>query len=301
MGCIELIKDYSNGETLVYGVIGDPICHSFSPQIQNTFARATDKNIMYVPFHVKAEGLTSAIKGAYELNIQGLNVTVPHKKEVMACLCDIDERAKQIGAVNTLKYTENGYVGYNTDFIGILYALKNKGIEVKGKTVLLLGAGGSACAAAVMAVSEGAERLIIANRTAENAIKLKEHISQFYDTEILVTDMSLQGDFDKADIAINTTVLGFGKNIGLSPIKNIEDFKRLNIKACFDAVYAPWKTQFLLDAQSLGITAINGFDMLVYQAVAAQEIWFEAKYNDVLKEKVRKELEDYYKKLNKVL
>ena len=112
-----MVKDYSNGETLVYGVIGDPIHHTFSPQIQNTFAKACEKNIMYVPFHVKAEGLKDAIKGAYELNIKGLNVTVPHKKEVMECLCAIDERAKQIGAVNTLKYTPEGYVGYNTDFI----------------------------------------------------------------------------------------------------------------------------------------------------------------------------------------
>lgn len=255
---------------------------------------------MYVPFHVKAEGLKSAIKGAYELNIHGLNVTVPHKKEVMNCLCAIDERAKQIGAVNTLKYTENGYVGYNTDFIGILYALKNRGIEVKGKDVLLLGAGGSACAAAVMALSEGANRLIIANRTVENAQKLKAHVSQFYSTEIIATDMSLK-EVDKADIAINTTVLGFGKNIGINPIKDIADYKRLNISACFDAVYIPWKTQFLLDAESLGITAINGFDMLVYQAAAAQEIWFDTKYTSELKESVRKELEIYYKNLNNVL
>lgn len=293
-----MIKDYVNGTTQVYGVIGNPIHHTFSPQIQNSFAAAVGKNIMYVPFHVTEQGLSSAVAGAYELNIKGLNVTVPHKKEVMKYLVDIDERAKQIGAVNTLKYSENGYVGYNTDFIGILYALKNKGIEVKDKTVLLLGAGGSACAAAVMAVSEGAKKLVIANRTKENAVRLKEHINKFYDTEILITDMTLKGNFDCCDIAINTTVLGFGNNIGLSPINDINNFKRLNIKACFDAVYAPWKTQFLLDAESLGITAINGFDMLIYQAAAAQEIWFETKYTDELKEKIRTDLEAYYTKSN---
>lgn len=296
-----MIKSYSNGETSVYGVIGSPIHHTFSPEIQNTFASAAGKNIIYVPFLVSPEGLKSAIKGAYELNIKGLNVTVPHKKTVMAELCGIDKRAEQIGAVNTLKYTENGYVGYNTDFIGILYALKNKGIEIKDKTVLLLGAGGCACAAAVMAVSEGAKRLVIANRTAENAIKLKEHINKFYDTEIIVTDMSLKGNFDRCEIAVNTTVLGFGDNIGINPVKDINDYKRLGIEACFDAIYAPWETQFLIDAKSLGITAVNGFDMLVYQAAAAQEIWFDTTYDKALMENTRAELEAYYKTKNNIL
>lgn len=285
-----MIKDYINGKTQVFGVIGDPIEHTFSPQIQNTLGG----NIAYVPFHVKAKGLEAAVKGAYELGIKGLNVTVPHKKEVMNYLCGVDERATQIGAVNTLKYTENGYIGYNTDFIGILYALKNRGVEIKNKSVLLFGAGGSACAAAVMAAYEGAKRLIIANRTIENARKLKEHINKYYKIEILITDMSLKSCSEQCDIAINTTVLGFGKNIGLSPIEDLNDFKRLNIKACFDAVYVPWKTKFLSDAKSLGITAVNGFDMLVYQAAAAQEIWFETKYDEDLKEKIRAELEHYY-------
>lgn len=289
-----MVKDYSDGQTLVYGVIGDPVEHSFSPQIQNTFAYETGKNIMYVPFHVKNDCLGDAIKGAHSLNIRGLNVTVPHKKEVMAHLNGIDNRAEQIGAVNTLKYTEDGYVGYNTDFIGILYSLKNKGVEIKDKTVILLGAGGCACAAAVMALSEGAERLVIANRTQENALKLKEHILKFYNADIIVSDMSLKGDFGKCDIAINATVLGFGKNAGINPIPNTDDYSRLGIEACFDAVYTPWKTKFLEDAESLGITAVNGFDMLVYQAAAAQEIWFDVKYEMSFLERIRQELEQYY-------
>ncbi len=289
-----MVKNFINGETQVFGVIGDPISHTFSPQIQNSFAEG--KNIAYLPFNVKKCGLEAAVKGAYALGIKGLNVTVPHKKDVMNYLCDIDKRAMQIGAVNTLKYCENGYIGYNTDYIGILYSLKSKSVEIKNKNVLLFGAGGSACAAAVMAASEGAKKLIIANRTKENAQKLKRHINKYYETEILVVDLNLKGFNEICDVAINTTTMGFGKNIGLSPINNLDDFKRLDIKACFDAVYAPWRTKFLKDAQSLGITAINGFDMLVYQAVAAQEIWFEKKYDEQIKENLRSELELYYKK-----
>ena len=288
-----MVDNSVKGKTAVYGVIGCPIEHTFSPAIHNTMAKTLNKDMIYEAFRVEKDNLESAIKGAYSLGIKGLNVTVPHKVEVMKCLCDIDKRAKVIGAVNTLKYTENGYVGYNTDIIGVYYAIKNKGFDVKGKTVLLLGAGGAGNACGVMAADKGAKMLYIANRTVSKADKLAESIrAEYPDTEIKTLSIDDIYDIPNVDIVLNATVIGFGENKGLSPIKDTGFYKAKGVEMVFDAIYSPWETQLLKDCRKEGITGINGFDMLVYQAVAAEEI------DPQLTEKARKELSDFYRENN---
>ena len=288
-----MVDNSVKGKTAVYGVIGCPIEHTFSPAIHNTMAKTLNKDMIYEAFRVEKDNLESAIKGAYSLGIKGLNVTVPHKVEVMKCLCDIDKRAKVIGAVNTLKYTENGYVGYNTDIIGVYYAIKNKGFDVKGKTVLLLGACG------VMAADNGAKMLYIANRTVSKADKLAESIrAEYPDTEIKTLSIDDIYDIPNVDIVLNATVIGFGENKGLSPIKDTGFYKAKGVEMVFDAIYSPWETQLLKDCRKEGITGINGFDMLVYQAVAAEEIWFDEEIDPQLTEKARKELSDFYRENN---
>ena len=280
-----MVDNSVKGKTAVYGVIGCPIEHTFSPAIHNTMAKTLNKDMIYEAFRVEKDNLESAIKGAYSLGIKGLNVTVPHKVEVMKCLCDIDKRAKVIGAVNTLKYTENGYVGYNTDIIGVYYAIKNKGFDVKGKTVLLLGAGGAGNACGVMAADKGAKMLYIANRTVSKADKLAESIrAEYPDTEIKTLSIDDIYDIPNVDIVLNATVIGFGENKGLSPIKDTGFYKAKGVEMVFDAIYSPWETQLLKDCRKEGITGINGFDMLVYQAVAAEEIWFDEELSDFYRE-----------------
>lgn len=275
-----------NGKSRVYGIIGDPVEHSFSPVIHNMIAGLIDMNFVYVPFHLKGENVKEALKGAYALNIKGLNVTVPHKKAVIPYLYEIDKRAEAIGAVNTLKYTENGYIGYNTDILGILYSLNSEGIYIKDKKVLIIGAGGSACAALVLAASEGAGEIFLANRTFEKAERLKDHVLKYYDADIKVCGIDEIYNIDCCDLIIQTTTLGFGEQEGLSPISNIDFFKEKKVSAVFDTIYIPEKTKFLKDAESFGITAVNGFGMLVYQAVAASEIWLDRKYDDKFKERL---------------
>ncbi len=284
-----------NGKTSVYGIIGDPVGHSFSPIIHNTISKAIGGGFVYVPFHVREGDVEEAVKGAYSLGVKGLNVTVPHKKAVIPYLCELERRAEAIGAVNTLKYTDNGYIGYNTDILGILYSFQNRGIYIKDKSVLIIGAGGSACAALVLAVSEGARSVVIANRTVSNAQKLRDHVLKFYDADISVCGTDEINDVEKADIVIQTTTLGFGENIGLSPIKDKSFFKNKNVSAVFDTIYIPPKTEFLKDAEGFGVTAINGFDMLVYQAVAASEIWLERKYNEGFVKELKDELSLFFR------
>ena len=107
-----------HGKTRLLGLLGDPVQHTMSPLIHNTLSDILEINEVYVPFHTHKEGLADAVKGAFELNILGMNATVPHKSEIMASLVDIDEGAAAIGAINTLVRTANGYKGYNTDMMG---------------------------------------------------------------------------------------------------------------------------------------------------------------------------------------
>jgi shikimate dehydrogenase len=251
-------------------------------------------DLVYTALHVKGEELADAIKGAHALGISGLNVTVPHKKAIMPLLNSLDATAQAVGAVNTIKYTADGYIGYNTDMIGCYYALVSNGVTIKDKTVLVLGAGGAANACVAMAAANGAKKIYIANRTLKNAETLAEHIKKHYTTDITTISMTDIYSIDKCELVLNATTLGFGDNIGKSPITDITFFKKAGVETVFDAIYAPWETQLLIDAASQGIKAINGFDMLVYQAVAAREIWYDETFDDNKRKEVRSELIDYY-------
>ena len=158
-----------NGKTRLLGLLGDPVQHTLSPLIHNTLSDILGINEVYVPFHTHKEGLADAVKGAFELNILGMNATVPHKNEIMASLVDIDEGAAAIGAVNTLVRTANGYKGYNTDMMGLSRELESYGVELDSKSVIILGAGGAARAVAYMCMNKGADKVYILNRTIEKA------------------------------------------------------------------------------------------------------------------------------------
>ncbi len=288
------VIDSINGLTKVFGVIGDPIEHTLSPLIHNTMAEMCGTNLIYTAFHVKGEGLENAVKGAYELGISGFNITVPHKKSIIPYLCELDKTAEAVGAVNTAKYTDKGYVGYNTDMIGVYYALLGNGVTVKDKSVLVLGAGGAANACCAMAAANGAKRLYIANRTVERAEDLAEHLKKHYDIDITTVKVSDINQIDKCHIVLNATTLGFGDNKDKTPIEDIAFFEKKGVETVFDAIYSPWETRLLKEAGANGIKTINGFDMLIYQAVAAREIWFNESLGEDFRHKLRSALMNYY-------
>ena len=279
-----------SAKTKVFAVLGDPIGHSLSPMIQNHIAQLRKCDMSYHAFRVAPNVLEAAVKGGFALGISGFNITVPHKKAVIQHLCGLDKTAEMIGAVNTLKLTPNGYVGYNTDIIGAYYALKINGVEVKDKNVLVIGAGGAGNACAAMAFVRGAKNVYIANRTIATAKTLSErfggNVSALSAEEIY--------SLENVDIVINTTTLGFGDKAEMTPVKDPEWYKKAGVSAVFDAVYSPWETRFLCEAKELGIKAINGFPMLVYQAAAAQEIWFDTEFSDEFKLKLCEELTKKY-------
>ena len=278
-------------------MLGYPIEHSLSPLIQNTAAGMRGCDMVYTAMRVAPEELGNAVKGGKALGISGFNITVPHKKNVMQYLCGIDPQAEMIGAVNTLKLTENGYVGYNTDITGVYYALKENGVEVKGKNVLVTGAGGAGNACAAMAVVRGAKNVYIANRTEETAEQLAARFRDEADKNgCMVRSMGMYDIYglENVDIVINTTVLGFGDKADLTPIEDAGWYKRAGVSTVFDAVYSPWETRLLREAKEQGVKTVNGFPMLVYQALAAQEIWSGEEFSPEFRREVCKKVTEYY-------
>lgn len=290
-----MIQDHINGKTNIFAVIGDPIRHTFSPVIHNTVAKRLRHDIAYTPFHVTSEKLGEAICGAHALGIQGINVTIPHKKSVVEFICSMDDSARVVGTVNTLKFTSCGYVGYNTDTIGLARVFHMRGISIKNKAVAVLGAGGSAYSAAAMAAEHGAREIFIANRTRDNAEILAQHINTHYNN-IGITVLSYQEMEDKKpDIIIQTSAAGFGVSEGETPVKGPDIFK--NIELAVDIIYRPWETMFLHLAAQSGCPCVNGLDMLIYQALASYEIWQDMTLDENFAREVQRDLTEYYKSL----
>lgn len=262
-----------DGHTRLCGLIGNPVEHTLSPAIHNTLAEKLTHNLIYVPFHVEKGRLSDAVKGAYGLNILGLNVTVPYKSEVIGCIQDIDDLAGKIGAVNTLVRVENGYKGYNTDILGLYRAMCSEGIRLEGENVILLGAGGAARAAAFLCAQKGARQVYLLNRSKEKAQNLADEVNRAFD-RACIKPMAVT-DYDKLPkqkmLAIQGTSVGLYPDIDRVVIEDKEFYK--NIHTAYDLIYKPAETKFMRLVQENGGQAYNGLKMLLYQGIVAYELW----------------------------
>lgn len=259
-----------NGLTNVLGLIGHPVEHTMSPWIHNNLSKALDINSVYVPLHVLPGNLESAIKGAKALNLLGTNVTVPYKTQVMPYLDEIDEKALQIGAVNTIHYKDGKAYGYNTDAIGLLMSLQKAQIVLKGKNVCIIGAGGAARSVAIMCANEQVNNIYIVNRTLEKAEEIKKIVEANYDTQVIVKSYEEITEVNELEIAFQTTSIGMYPNTNESPVSN--NFYN-NLEWAVDLIYNPKETKFLSGARENGVKTLNGIGMLFFQAVKAYEIW----------------------------
>ncbi|MDF2819642.1 MAG: shikimate dehydrogenase [Clostridiales bacterium] len=269
-----------NGKTKLYGVIGNPIEHTLSPMIQNNLANQKCIDSIYVPFLVKENNLKQAIEGAYSLNVQGLNVTVPYKEKIIEYLVAIDKEANIVGAVNTLVRVEGGYKGYNTDITGLSMALRKQNVCLKDRNVIILGAGGAARAAAVVCMKEGVKCLYILNRTLEKAKKLAEMINVSYKTDI-AKGLILEDYNQLTDryIVFQTTTVGLHSKELPVLIDDDNFYKKIMIG--IDIIYEPPITGFIDRAKKAGARVYNGLDMLFYQAVHAFELWNNIKIDNI--------------------
>lgn len=265
-----------NGETTVLGIIGNPVRHTKSPAMHNYISEKLNKNMVYVPFEVTGD-VGTAVKGAYELGIKGMNVTVPYKTDVIEYLCDIDELAKEIGAVNTLVKTDKGYKGYNTDMLGLERAVLSEGIILKNSVAVLLGAGGAARAAAFMCAKNNVSKLYILNRTVEKADLIAADIKKYVQDNGINTDIITGSINDCLSIEEDNLIVFQCTKIGLKDSDGavVED-KSFYSKVAYgvDLIYREG-TLFTKLVEDAGGKSYNGTKMLIYQGVIAYELWNE--------------------------
>lgn len=262
-----------NGKTGVCGLIGYPVEHTLSPVIHNTLAELMGHNLVYVPFAVEPGRVQDAVKGADALGLLGLNVTVPHKSEVIGYLKELDTLARNIGAVNTLVRTEGGYKGYNTDMEGLYRAMVSEGIRIEGEQIILLGAGGAARAVAHLCALKGADRIYMLNRTLDKAKVVAEEVNHAVGRNA-VRPMMLQ---EYGRIPDGKYLAVQGTSVGLSPydddvvISDAAFYEKVHTG--FDLIYNPWETRFMRLVEESGGRAYNGLKMLLYQGIIAYELW----------------------------
>ncbi|WP_353685896.1 shikimate dehydrogenase [Thermodesulfovibrio sp. 3462-1] len=252
------------GKTKIIGIFADPVEHTLSPSIHNEAFQYLGLNYCYVPFHVKKEYLKDAIFAIKALNIKGVNITVPHKEAVIKYLDEVSDEAKYIGAVNTILNNEETLKGFNTDAKGFVLSLKNEKILIKDKIFLVLGAGGAAKAIVYGILKEGG-RVYIYNRTLAKAMAIKERFSNLGFIEVVsIIDKSVT---EKVQTIVNATSLGLKKD---DPMPLSPELLKSEHVYC-DIVYP--ETHLMKEAEKIGCKVIGGTGMLLWQAVAAFEIW----------------------------
>jgi shikimate dehydrogenase len=261
-----------SGTTQVCGIIGDPIGHSLSPEMQNAAFEAEGLNFIYLPFRVKKEDLGDAISGIRALNIRGLNVTIPHKVHVIPFLDEIDILAEKIGAVNTIVNEKGILKGYNTDASGFMKTLQEQNIEPRHKNITVLGAGGAARSIAFVLAESGA-RLTILNRHPETAQDLADNLNRAFGIFVKAVKLSsrtLAESLDGADILVNTTSVGMLPDIDSTPVP--ENLIKSGL-IVVDIIYNPLQTRLLKEAEKKGARVISGIEMLIWQGALAFELW----------------------------
>lgn len=274
------------GKTTVLGVIGDPISHSLSPTLHNLLAEAMGHDVVYVAFHVKPGNVSEAIQGAYALGIKGLNVTMPHKQEVVQELCKKSQEVDFAKAANTLVYTAEGYVGLNTDIEGLQKAMLANDIQWKDKHVAIIGAGGAGYAAC-LSVMATAKSISLYNRTKDKAESLKKNLEHLTKTDIKVYEIDEQPSV-KPELVIQTTGVGMGSlKDQLPPCTKLLVTPDTQV---VDLIYNPKETAFLSYAKAQGCKVMNGFDMLFYQGVMAYEQFTHEQLPEVVVSQVRQTL-----------
>ncbi len=283
-----------NGKTRTCGLIGNPVEHTLSPMIHNTLAGMLGHNMVYVPFPVEPGRIADAVSGAFALNLLGLNVTVPYKSEVIESLQEIDALAQNIGAVNTLVRTEDGYKGYNTDMEGLYRAMAGEGIRIEGEQIILLGAGGAARAVAYLCAVKGADRVYMLNRTFQKAQTVASEVNAAVGRDVIVP-MTLS---NYADIPEGQYLAIQGTSVGLAPhvddvVMEEEGFYD-KIHTGFDLIYSPWETRFMKMTRAHGGRAYNGLKMLLYQGIIAYELWNNVHVSEADAQTVYEKLKEHF-------
>ena len=254
-----------------FAVIGYPIEHSLSPILHNDIFQQLNLNAQYKKIQIPPNDLTDFVKAISQRNLNGFNITIPHKTDILSYLDHINPRAKEIGAVNCVLNKNNKLWGFNTDWYGFSMLLKNNDVNISGKTILILGAGGVAYSALYSLISENAGKIFIINRTHKNTIKLIDNFKSNSENMEIIGLNSEDIIANQIDIIINCTPLGMSPQQKKTPISKDLILPQHII---IDTIYTPLKTRLLHEAESIGAKIINGLDMFIYQGLASIDIWY---------------------------
>ena len=264
-------------------VLGDPIAHSLSPSMQNAALKHCKIDMQYARFQISPNELPEALQLIRDLKFIGINLTVPHKVAALQFLDQLDEGARRIGAVNTVRIDNGKPRGFNTDGRGFARAIREEFVvDLRDLRVMILGAGGTARAIAFQCGKEGCERLVIANRTLEKGKKLTDELRDFFaGPRVLGPVARLQAipwdesafrfQIANVDLIVNATPLGLNHGEP-SPIPARLIAPHLMI---YDTVYPQQRTPLISAAIEAGARAANGLSMLLHQGALAFEIWFQ--------------------------
>ena len=260
-----------SGSTRLYGIMGYPIGHSLSPLMHTLAFRHHGLDAVYLPFSVAPQDLGRAVAGSVALGVAGFNVTIPHKESIMACLDEVTDEAKAIGAVNTVHVRDGHTTGHNTDGAGFLQPLQDLGASLNQWSVCVLGAGGAARALAAALLNAGCPQLVITNRTPARSERLAADLqNRFAAAEVRAAPIADAADAARQSrLVVNATSIGMHE--GDAPVLPSRCFRPGQI--VYDIVYRPLNTPFLRDARAAGATTIGGLDMLMGQGAAAFTIW----------------------------
>lgn len=252
-----------NGRTTVTGIFGCPVEHSLSPAMHNAAFSHLNMDFCYVPFLVRPELLSDAVKAIRALHLRGVNVTVPHKENVLPFLDKVDEETAFIGAVNTILNSDGILTGYNTDGRGFMESLSEADIQAENKAILIIGAGGASRAISYYLVKKAA-RLFIHDIDKNKAEHLASELGRISPNVIPRHSLDSLGDID---LLINATPLGL-KETDASPVNT--SLLTESMSVC-DLIYR--KTPLLAAASRKGCRTIDGSGMLLHQGALAFEIW----------------------------
>ncbi len=279
-------------------VVGDPIEHSKSPYIHTTVAEELGIPCEYGKVKVERGKLAEYIENVKADGICGFNLTMPHKQDIIPYLDFIDKEAQLFNSVNTVKVKDGKLIGYNTDANGLVWAMREKGFSPNGKNILILGAGGVVFTAALKLAMEGAKKITVLNRTITAAATVAEMVREKAGADIQIGELNNKNINDAAkqcDILINGTPLGMA---GVeADFQDLSFLKWVKTDALvFDLIYNPEETNLLKAAKEFGINTLNGYGMLIYQGLLADEIFLDRELNlAYLKQKI----EDKIKNLKK--
>lgn len=284
-------KDRISGHTKTIAVVGTPIEHSLSPAMHNTAFEYLGIDCVFLAFDVAEEkDLEAAIDGMNALGFVGCNITMPYKTKVLRYLDELSPAAEIMGAVNTVVFEDGKAIGHNTDGAGFMRNVANSGVDIIGKKITLVGAGGAGSAIFTQAALDGVAEIDIFNRKDaffEQTSKKIASLANRTGCKMKLIDLNDQGTLRKSvsesALFVNATRVG---------MPDMPDQSTLNPEfmveglAVADTVYEPRKTKLIRDAEEKGLVTIIGLGMLLSQAAIGEELWVDAKMPiDLIEEK----------------